>query len=56
MPTEETEWGPLVDQREVEEYSPNTEVPCDGKDCPYRTATLPGTRGRRGSYFSVGEL
>lgn len=54
-PAEETEWGPLASQREMKEYSPNTEVSCDGKDCPYRAATLPGTRGRRGSYFGVGK-
>ena len=40
----------------MREYSPNTQVPCDGKDCPYSSATLPGTRGRRGSYFGVEEV
>ena len=40
----------------MREYSPNTQVPCDGKDCPYSSATLPGTRGWRGSYFGVEEV
>ena len=55
-PEEESEWGPLPQQRELREYSPNTGVACDGADCPYQAATLPGTRGRRGSYFSVEPL
>ena len=46
-PDEETEWGFLTHQREMEEYSPNTEVACDGPNCAYSAATLPGTRGRR---------
>lgn len=31
-------------------------VLCDGKDCPYSTATLPGSKDFEGSYFPLEEI
>ena len=47
-PQEEQEWGPGVQQRELREYSPNTQVACDGPHCAYAEATLPVWTAARG--------
>ncbi|EKX50666.1 hypothetical protein GUITHDRAFT_135282 [Guillardia theta CCMP2712] len=48
-----TEFGPLADQREFNEFVKAGELACDGPNCPYRQAILPGSRGRVGSYFPL---
>lgn len=52
----ETEWGMGVNQREFKEEPRNTVVHCDGPECPYNKATLPGSRDFKGSYFPVQEI
>ena len=52
-PQEEQEWGPGVQQRELREYSPNTQVACDGPHCAYAEATLPGSGQRPGDSIGV---
>ena len=52
-PQEEQEWGPGVQQRELREYSPNTQVACDGPHCAYAEATLPGSGRRPGDSIGV---
>ena len=48
------EYGPLVKQRELGENTAVTDgAKCDGPNCPYRQATLPGSRGYPGSFFPV---
>ena len=49
----EKEYGPGVKQRELKPYSSANTLPCDGPECPYRQATLAGSRGYKGSYFPV---
>ena len=49
----EKEYGPEVRQRELAPYSSADTLRCDGPECPYRQATLPGGRGYPGSYFPI---
>lgn len=49
----EKEYGPDVQQRELKPFISANTLPCDGPECPYRQATLAGSRGYKGSYFPV---
>jgi hypothetical protein len=52
----EKEYGPLIRQRELEAYSSADTLRCDGPKCPYNQATLPGSRGYKGSFFPIDSI
>ncbi len=52
----DTEMGMSVEQRELAPQSSMTGVICDGDDCPYKKATLPGSKGFTGSYFPIEQI